>query len=236
MTVLCFVECCSVLTYRATVNLRAVTQTEWSVVQCWNERKKIWYYNSLMDENRCLYTSCDAVSCDPALLPVDMNTTTTVVFTSTQTHDHNKLLAHLNGGLFPSISFCPILKPVTVLLSELHWGKLEMLDLYFDNDCLLQYCWKQHGLTPTRCDEQPYVCAVCRECVVEHCNCNCKLITFYRDTETHELTSESPVDSLDSPQVQTAASLLNPAGHSRSAPALSDGRGWTSKLRPEKHS
>ena len=37
-----------------------------------------------MNEDDCLYTSCDAVSCNPALLPVDTNTTTTVVFTSTQ--------------------------------------------------------------------------------------------------------------------------------------------------------
>ena len=40
-----------------------------------------------------------------ALFPVDMNTTTTVVFTSTQTHDHNKLLARLIGWLFSSHSF-----------------------------------------------------------------------------------------------------------------------------------
>ena len=49
------------------------------------------------DEDHCLYTSCKAVSCNPALFPADMNTTTTVVFTSTQTHDHNKLLADLIG-------------------------------------------------------------------------------------------------------------------------------------------
>ena len=50
------------------------------------------------------------------------------------------------------------------------------------------------------------------------------------------LTSESPADSVDYPQNQTVASLLNPAGHCNSAPVLSDGRGWTSELRPEKHS
>ena len=59
-----------------------------------------------MDKDRCLYTPCDAVSCDPALLPVDMNTTTTIVFTSTQTHDHNKLvLVRLIGWLFPLYLF-----------------------------------------------------------------------------------------------------------------------------------
>ncbi|KAI3377168.1 hypothetical protein L3Q82_008477 [Scortum barcoo] len=48
------------------------------------------------------------------------------------------------------------------------------------------------------------------------------------------LTSESAVYSVDSPENHTAASLLNPAGCSfHSAPALSDGRGWTSELRTE---
>ena len=106
VTVLCFVECCCVLTFRATVDLRAVTQTDWSLVQCWNERTKIWCYNSLMDEDHCLYTSYNVVSCYPALLPVDMNTTTTtVVFTSTQTHDHNKHLACLIWRTVPLYLF-----------------------------------------------------------------------------------------------------------------------------------
>ena len=64
----------------------------------------------------------------------------------------------------------------------------------------------------------------------------CKLIKCCRYTETHELTSESPVDSLDSPVQHREASLLNPAARSDLAPALSDGRSWTSELRPEKHS
>ncbi len=49
-------------------------------------------------------------------------------------------------------------------------------------------------------------------------------------------TSESPACSLDSPEYHTAASILNLAGCCYSAPALSDGWGWTSELRPEKNS
>ena len=149
VTVRYLVECCCVLTFRATVDLRAVTQMDWSLVQCWNERK-IWCYNSLMNEDDCLYTSCDAVSCDPALLPVDMNTTTTVVFTSSQTHDHNKLLAHLIGWLFPLYLFLSNPEachrsPLTASLRKT--GNTGSLLWYWL--CLLQYCWNQHGLTPT---------------------------------------------------------------------------------------
>ncbi len=50
------------------------------------------------------------------------------------------------------------------------------------------------------------------------------------------LTSESPVYHMDSPKDLTAASLLNPAACWGSGPALSDGRSWTSELRPEKYS
>ena len=106
---------------------------------------QIWWYNSLMLRT-AVCTPCNAVSWNPALFPADMNTTTTVVFTSTQTHDHNKLLADLIGWLFSlSLSSCPILKPVTILLSQLHWGKQplrrlevhqEILDLCFDTNCI----------------------------------------------------------------------------------------------------
>ena len=51
-----------------------------------------------------------------------------------------------------------------------------------------------------------------------------------------ELTSESPVYSLDSPENHSDPSLLNPAGCSHSGPGVSGGRGWTSELRPEKNS
>ena len=54
--------------------------------------------------------------------------------------------------------------------------------------------------------------------------------------KTWSLTSESPVYSLDSPENHTAASLLNPSGCCYSGPDVSDGRGWTSELRPENHS
>ena len=51
------------------------------------------------------------------------------------------------------------------------------------------------------------------------------------------LTSESPVYSLDSPEDQTAASRPSPSGHFLLDAEISDGmRGWTSELRPEKHS
>lgn len=51
------------------------------------------------------------------------------------------------------------------------------------------------------------------------------------------LTSQSAVCSLDSPQDQTTPSQLNPATtHFQSGPVLSDRRGWTSELRPEKNS
>ena len=48
-------------------------------------------------------------------------------------------------------------------------------------------------------------------------------------------TSESPVDSLDSPVQNTAASLLSPAGSCSSDPVLWDVRGLTSELRPRLH-
>ena len=62
------------------------------------------------------------------------------------------------------------------------------------------------------------------------------LIQQYNSNRVSELTSESPVCSLDSVENHTAASLLNPAARCHPGPALSDGRGWTSELRPEKHS
>ena len=52
----------------------------------------------------------------------------------------------------------------------------------------------------------------------------------------HLLTSESPVDRLDSAVDQAAPSLLSPAGCLDSDPVLSDERGLTSELKPEKNS
>ena len=51
-----------------------------------------------------------------------------------------------------------------------------------------------------------------------------------------ELTSESPVDRLDSVENHTAPSLLSPAGYCRSDPVLSDERGLTSELKSDKNS
>lgn len=51
-----------------------------------------------------------------------------------------------------------------------------------------------------------------------------------------EMTLESPVYSLNSPEQHIAASMLNPSGGFHSDPALSDGKGWTSGLRPQFHS
>ena len=49
-------------------------------------------------------------------------------------------------------------------------------------------------------------------------------------------TLEFWVCRLDPPVEQTAASLLSLLDDCSSGPALSDGRGWISELRPEKHS
>ena len=58
-----------------------------------------------------------------------------------------------------------------------------------------------------------------------------------RSTKVSELTSESPVDRLDSVENHTAPSLLSPAGCCcDSDPVLSDERGLTSELKPEKNS
>ena len=57
-----------------------------------------------------------------------------------------------------------------------------------------------------------------------------------RSTKVSELTSESPVDRLDSVENHTAPSLLSPAGSCHSDPVLSDERGLTSELKPEKNS
>ena len=59
---------------------------------------------------------------------------------------------------------------------------------------------------------------------------------IYNSNRDSEPTSESPVYSLDSVENCKAASLLNPAACCSSGSVLSDGRGWTSELRPEKHS
>ncbi len=49
-------------------------------------------------------------------------------------------------------------------------------------------------------------------------------------------TSESPVYNVDSSVQQIAASLLNGADNFYLDPALLNGRGWTSELRPRLHS
>ena len=49
-------------------------------------------------------------------------------------------------------------------------------------------------------------------------------------------TWECPVSSVDPPVQQRAAQLQSLLGDCSSGPALSDGRGWSSELRPEKHS
>ena len=51
-----------------------------------------------------------------------------------------------------------------------------------------------------------------------------------------EPTSESPVYNVDSPENHSAASVLNPSACCHSDSVLSDWRGWTSGLRPEKNS
>ena len=50
-----------------------------------------------------LCPSCEAVSCGPASFPVHVKTTTTVVFTSTQSNDPKQLVARLIGRL---LSLC----------------------------------------------------------------------------------------------------------------------------------
>ena len=65
-------------------------------------------------------------------------------------------------------------------------------------------------------------------------NCHITWISAQREIKLC-LTSESPVYSLDSSGNHTDASLLNPSARSHSDPALSDGRGCTSELSPEKH-
>ena len=58
-----------------------------------------------------------------------------------------------------------------------------------------------------------------------------------RSTKVSELTSESPVDRLDSVENHTAPSLLSPAAcRCSSDSVLSDERGLTSELKPEKNS
>ena len=49
-------------------------------------------------------------------------------------------------------------------------------------------------------------------------------------------TWECPVSSVDPPVQQRAAQLQSLLGDCSSGPALSDERGWSSELRPEKHS
>ena len=49
-------------------------------------------------------------------------------------------------------------------------------------------------------------------------------------------TWECPVSSVDPPVQQRAAQLQSLLGDCSSGPALSGGRGWSSELRPEKHS
>ena len=49
-------------------------------------------------------------------------------------------------------------------------------------------------------------------------------------------TWDFPVSSVDSPIQQKAALLLSLLGDRSSGPALSNGRGWSLQLRPEKHS
>jgi len=109
-----------------------------------------------------------------------------------------------------SLSFCPILKPVPVLLSQLHWGKqpLRRLEVHRKHwiFALILTVFSTILLRAAWTDSAPL------------------------------LTSESPVYSLDSPRDHGDPSGLNPAGCWVSGPVLSDGRGWTSELRPEKNS
>lgn len=181
----------SELWQRSTHQLFSVEMREQTL---WDQ---IWCSHTLMNEDHRLYTCCDAVSWNPALFPADMNTTTTVVFTSTQTHDDNKLVAPLIGWLLSlCLSLCPILKSVTILLSQLHWGKqqLRRLKVYRRNwiFALILTVFITIQLKPAGTDSNTL------------------------------LTSESPVCSLDSPENHTAASLLNPAGCCYSGPDLSD--------------
>ena len=50
------------------------------------------------------------------------------------------------------------------------------------------------------------------------------------------LTSVSPVYTVESPENHTAASVLNPAACFHPDAGVSDGKGWTSVLKSEKHS
>ena len=65
---------------------------------------------------------------------------------------------------------------------------------------------------------------------------NWVLMLYYKyeiiQKSVSELTSESPVDRLDSVENHTAPSLLSPAGRFQTDPVLSDERGLTSELKP----
>ena len=66
-----------------------------------------------------------------------------------------------------------------------------------------------------------------------------RVSTYLSIPESNQLsvhTWECPVSSVDPSVQQTEVSLLTFLDDCSSAPALSDGRGWSSELRPEKHS
>ena len=103
-------------------DLRAVTKIQLissSLMKWENELSQIrWGRHRLC-------SSCDAVSCGPASFPVHMKSTTTAIFTSTQSNDHKQLVARLIGRLFSlwlSVhpDFCHHC-PLTASLRK-HWG------------------------------------------------------------------------------------------------------------------
>lgn len=108
--------------------------------------------------------------------------------------------------------------------------------------CLGQSWWNQHGLNQSlqRRDKNrlqhegtqwgPVVCQP-HVCTTTFTSC-----WFQHKNKTYSLTSASPVYSLDTPEDHAIASLLNPPGCFQLHPALSAERGWTSELRPKKHS
>ncbi len=153
-----------------------------------------------MSEDHCFHTSCDALSCNPALPPVDMMTT-------------NFCLIWLPDC---SLSVCLSVKSWSLSPFSSHsfsdgsnrWERLEV--------------YRKHSSF-----------ALTQTAIIT------MLLKKKQDRLTQTsalLTSESSVCSVGSPQDQTALSRLSPSVCFLSAAALSDGRGWTSELRPENHS
>ena len=165
----------------------------------------------------------DIDTCQPTMMAYNVSGYTTVLLSNVETRQRSRNVSSSSLPVLAHPGYCSL--TTCVCIDGLMW----------DTNTLMSQClsallvWGQLGVSGSyepgwQCDRDK-VSSSTSSIRLSVCGCSRPLHTW-----------ECPVSSVDPSLQPTAASPLSLLDDCSSGPALSDGRGWSSELRPEKHS